>query len=102
MVYGYPGGFFCHFMLTKIRGGVVSWDSFSDVFGGNGKAKFYFIIWRRTPKYYDLLDEKIELETLRKDKNNELKTLNLMTKNHMEKYKDFLNININLEDFSKI
>lgn len=102
VVYAYPGGFFLPFYVDQDKGWSGSWDSFSDVFGGKWKSEILlYHMGVRTPKYYDLLDEKIELETLRKDKNNELKTLNLMTKNHMEKYKDFLNININLEDFSK-
>ena len=100
-VYAYPGAIFMPFYIDQDRGWNGSWDSFSDVFSGNWKTEILlYHMGIRTREYYNLLDEKIELQMEQRDNKRELKTYEAVIKNHTEKYKDYLDINIDIEDFT--
>ncbi|MDU1937224.1 MAG: hypothetical protein E6712_13770 [Clostridium sp.] len=100
-VYAYPGAIFMPFYIDQDKGWTGSWDSFSDVFSGKWKTEvLLYHMGIRTKEYYNLLDEKIELETEQRDNKRQLKTYEDVIKNHTEKYKDYLDINIDIEDFT--
>lgn len=100
-VYAYPGAIFMPFYIDQDRGWSGSWDSFSDVFTGKWKQEILlYHIGVRTKEYYDLLDEKIELEKEQKENKRQLKTYEVVIKNHTEKYKDYLDLNLNTEKFA--
>lgn len=101
-VYAFPGAIFMPFYIDQDKGWSGSWDSFSDIFNGSWKQEILlYHMGIRTPKYYDLLDEKVELEMQKKENKRQESTFNIILKNHIEKYKNYLDINVNLEDFSK-
>lgn len=100
-VYAYPGAIFMPFYIDQDKGWSGSWDSFSDVFSGKWKEEILlYHMGVRTKEYYNLLDEKIELETEQKENKRELKTYEKVIKNHTEKYKSYLDINLELESFT--
>ena len=101
VVYAYPGAIFMPFYIDQDKGWTGSWDSFSDVFSGKWKSEILlYHMGIRTKEYYSLLDEKIQLEIEQKDNKRELKTYETVIKNHTEKYKDYLDINVNIEEFT--
>lgn len=100
VVYAYPGAIFMPFYVDQDKGWSGSWDSFGDVF--NTKWKKEILLYHmgvRTPRYYDLLDEKVELTLTQSEYKREENTLNVVVKKHVEKYKNFLDINIELNNF---
>lgn len=55
------------FYIDQDKGWSGSWDSFSDVFTGKWKPEILlYHMGVRTREYYDLLDEKVELENEQK------------------------------------
>ncbi len=101
VVYAYPGAVFMPFYIDQDKGWTGSWDSFSDVFSGKWKSEILlYHMGIRTKEYYSLLDEKLQLEIEQRDNKRELKTYEAVIKNHTEKYKDYLDININIEEFT--
>lgn len=46
-----------------------------------------------------MLDDKIEFDKEQKDNKRQLKTYEAVIKNYTEKYKDYLDINLNTENF---
>lgn len=101
-VYAYPGAIFMPFYIDQDKGWSGAWDSFSDVFSGNWKSEILlYHMGVRTKEYYDLLDDKIEFEKEQRDNKRQLKTYEAVIKNHTEKYKDYLDINLNTENFAE-
>lgn len=99
-VYAYPGAIFMPFYIDQDKGWSGSWDSFSDVFTGKWKQEILlYHMGVRTKEYYDLLDEKVELENEQRENKRQLKTYEVVIKNHTEKYKDYLDINVDAENF---
>lgn len=101
-VYAYPGAIFMPFYIDQDKGWTGSWDSFGDVF--NGKLRTEILLYHmgiRTEEYYDLLDEKMKLEIEQKENKRELKTYDSVIKSHTEKYKDYLDINVDIENFTE-
>ncbi|MDT8902028.1 hypothetical protein [Anaeroselena agilis] len=102
VVYAYPGAIFMPFYIDQDKGWSGSWDSFSDIFSGNWKQEvLLYHMGVRTPRYYDLLDEKVELEIKQKENKRQENTLNIITKKHIEKYSNYLDINIDLDAFAE-
>lgn len=100
-VYAYPGAIFMPFYIDQDKGWSGSWDSFSDVFTGKWKPEILlYHMGVRTREYYDLLDEKVELENEQKENKRQLKTYEAVIKKHTEKYKDYLDLNLNTENFT--
>lgn len=100
-VYAYPGAIFMPFYIDQDKGWSGSWDSFSDVFTGKWKPEILlYHMGVRTKEYYDLIDEKVELETEQRENKRQLKTYEAVIKNHTEKYKDYLDINLDAEYFA--
>ncbi len=100
--YAYPGGMFMPFYIDQDRGWSGTWDSFSDIIGGDWKKEiFLYHIGIRTPQYYDLLDEKMKIDIEQKENKSQENTLKIIYKNHIEKYQQYLDINVNIEEFSK-
>ncbi len=100
-VYAYPGAIFMPFYIDQDKGWSGSWDSFSDVFTGKWKQEILlYHMGVRTKEYYDLLDEKVELENAQRENKRQLKTYEAIIKNHTEKYKDYLDINVDAENFA--
>ncbi|MDO5292755.1 MAG: hypothetical protein Q4F05_08395 [bacterium] len=100
-VYAYPGAIFMPFYIDQDKGWSGSWDSFGDVFSGSWKSEILlYHMGVRTKEYYDLLDSKIEYDREQKDNKRQLKTYEAVIKKHTEKYKDYLDINLNTEDFA--
>lgn len=100
VIYAYPGAIFMPFYIDQDKGWSGSWDSFNDIF--NAKWKKEILLYHmgvRTPKYYDLLDEKVELELQKSEHIREESTLKTVVKKHVEKYQNYLDINVNLNDF---
>ena len=89
------------FYIDQDKGWSGSWDSFADVFGGKWKQEILlYHMGVRTKEYYELLDEKIELENEQRENKRQLKTYATIIKNHTEKYREYLDINVNTEKFS--
>lgn len=100
-VYAYPGAIFMPFYIDQDRGWSGSWDSFSDVFSGKWKTEILlYHMGVRTKEYYELVTKKIELDIEQQVNKRELKTYEVIVKNHTEKYKDYLDINIDIEKFT--
>lgn len=100
-VYAYPGAIFMPFYIDQDKGWSGSWDSFSDVFSGTWKSEILlYHMGVRTKEYYDLLDDKIEFDKEQKDNKRQLRTYETVIKNHTEKYKDYLDVNLNTENFA--
>lgn len=100
-VYSYPGAIFMPFYIDQDKGWSGSWDSFNDVFSGTWKSEILlYHMGVRTKEYYDLLDDKIEYDKEQKDNKRQLKIYETVIKNHTEKYKDYLDINLNTENFA--
>lgn len=101
-VFAYPGAIFMPFYIDQDKGWSGSWDSFSDIFTGKWKTEILlYHMGIRTKKYYELLDEKINLELEQKEIRRELNTITTIIKNHVEKYKDYMDINISIDKFSE-
>ncbi len=101
-VYAFPGAIFMPYYIDQDKGWSGSWDSFSDVFSGKWKTEvLLYHMGVRTPIYYDLLDEKIEIAQELQESRTQEKTLNSILINHTQKYKDYLDINVNLNNFTK-
>lgn len=100
-VYAYPGAIFMPFYIDQDKGWSGSWDSFGDVFTGKWKPEILlYHMGVRTREYYDLLDEKIELEKQQTENKRQLRTYEAVIKNHTEKYRDYLDLNLNTENFT--
>ena len=100
-VYAYPGAIFMPFYIDQDKGWSGSWDSFGDVFTGKWKTEILlYHMGVRTREYYDLLDEKIELEKQQTENKRQLRTYEAVIKNHTEKYRDYLDLNLNTENFT--
>ena len=102
VVYAYPGAIFMPFYIDQDMGWSGSWDSFSDIFGALWKNEILlYHMGIRNSKYYDLLYEKVELEVQQKENKQQENTLKIIMKNHLEKYKDYLDINVDLNVFAE-
>lgn len=100
-VYAYPGAIFMPFYIDQDKGWSGSWDSFGDVFSGKWKDEILrYHMGVRTKEYYDLSDEKVELECEQRENKRQLKTYSVIIKNHIEQYEKYLDININAEKFA--
>ncbi|WP_339216655.1 hypothetical protein [Ornithinibacillus sp. FSL M8-0202] len=100
VIYAYPGAIFMPFYIDQDKGWSGSWDSFRDIF--NAKWKKEILLYHmgvRTPEYYDLLDERVELEFQKTENNKEEVTLKTVLKKHIEKYNKYLDINLDLNEF---
>lgn len=101
-VYAYPGAIFMPFYIDQDKGWSGSWDSFNDIFSGKWKNEILlYHMGIRTPKYYDLLDEKVDLELKQKENKSKENTVEAIIENHITKYSDFLDINIDLNMFEE-
>lgn len=100
-VYAYPGAIFMPFYIDQDKGWSGSWDSFGDVFTGKWKQEILlYHMGVRTKEYYDLLDEKVELESEQRENKRQLKTYATVIRNHTERYKDYLDINVDTKNFA--
>ena len=100
-VYAYPGAIFMPFYIDQDKGWSGSWDSFADVFTGKWKQEILlYHMGVRTKEYYELLDEKIELENEQRENKRQLKTYETLIKSHTEKYGKYLDINVSAENFA--
>lgn len=100
-VYAYPGAIFMPFYIDQDRGWTGSWDSFGDIFSGKWKEEILlYHMGIRTKEYYNLLEEKIDFDKQQREIKRELRTYETIIKSHTEKYKEFLDININIENFT--
>ncbi|WP_202906115.1 hypothetical protein, partial [Clostridium botulinum] len=100
-IYAYPGAIFMPFYIDQDLGWSGSWDSFSDIFGGKWKEEILlYHMGIRTPEYYKLSEKKIELNNKQKTNKEQLRTLEIILKNQVEKYKKYLDINVDLNDFA--
>lgn len=100
VIIAYPGAIFMPFYIDQDKGWSGSWDSFGDIF--NSKWKKEILLYHmgvRTPEYYDLLDERVDLELQKSENNKEEGTLKTVLKKHIEKYNKYLDINIDLNQF---
>ncbi|MDU6542891.1 hypothetical protein [Clostridium sp.] len=101
-VYAYPGAIFMPFYIDQDKGWSGSWDSFSDIFNGQWKQEvLLYHMGIRTAKYYELLEEKVDLELNNKENKRQENTLKIVLKNHIEKYKGYLDINLDLNTFAE-
>lgn len=101
VVYAYPGAIFMPFYIDQDKGWSGSWDSFGDIFRGAWKNEvLLYHMGIRTSRYYDLLDEKVELEMKLGENKRQENTINLVMKNHLDKYKNYLDINVDLDNFA--
>lgn len=101
-VYAYPGAIFMPFYIDQDKGWSGTWDSFSDIFNGQWKQEvLLYHMGIRTSKYYDLLEEKVDLELNNKENKRQETTLKILLKNHIKKYKGYLDINLDLNTFSE-
>lgn len=102
LIYAYPGAIFMPFYIDQDKGWSGSWDSFNDIFGGAWKKEvLLYHMGVRNPSYYELLDEKVELEIIQKENKRQENTLNILTKKHIEKYNNYLDINMDLNVFAE-
>jgi len=100
--YAYPGAFFMPFYIDQDKGWSGTWDSFADLFNTQWKKEtLLYHLGVRTPKYYELLDERIKLEVDKNDYKVQEKTLGKIYQRHIKKYKDVIDINVNIEDYSE-
>lgn len=101
-VYAYPGAIFMPFYIDQDKGWSGTWDSFSDIFNGQWKQEvLLYHMGIRTSKYYDLLEEKVDLELNNKENKRQETTLKILLKNHIQKYKGYLDINLDLNTFAE-
>lgn len=101
-VYAYPGAIFMPFYIDQDKGWSGAWDSFNDVFSATWKSEILlYHMGVRTKEYYNLLDDKMEFDKEQKVNKRQLKTYEAVIKNHTEKYKDYLDINLNTENFAE-
>lgn len=102
VTYAYPGAIFMPFYIDQDKGWPGSWDSFRDIFTGNWKKEILlYHLGIRTPKYYDLLDDKVDLELQQSENKRQENTLKIIVEKHVDKYKDYLDINVDLNDFEQ-
>lgn len=101
-VNAYPGAIFMPFYVDQDIGWSGKWDSFSDVFSGKWKSEILlYHMGIRTPQYYTLLDEKVDLDIEQKENKRQENTLNTVVKKHVSKYGDYLDINVDLGQFAE-
>ena len=100
VTYAYPGAIFMPFYIDQDKGWAGTWDSFNDIFTGKWKKEILlYHMGVRTPKYYDLLDEKVELELQKGENKRQESTVKIVVKKHVDKYKNYLDINVDLNVF---
>lgn len=100
LVYAYPGAIFMPFYIDQDKGWSGSWDSFKDIFGSKWKTEvLLYHMGIRTPRYYDLLDEKIGIEWKQNENKRKEQTIDTVIKSHIDKYKNYLDINVDLDNF---
>lgn len=101
-IYAYPGAIFMPFYIDQDKGWSGSWDSFSDVFSGKWKEEILlYHMGVRTPDYYELLEDKVDLSSKQKINKEKLAILEIILKNQVEKNKKYLDINIELDNFAE-
>lgn len=100
-IYAYPGAIFMPFYIDQDVGWSGLWNSFNDIFGGKWKEEILlYHLGIRTPEYYKLSEEKIDLNNKQKANKEQENTLEIILKNQVEKYKKYLDINVDLSKFA--
>lgn len=100
-IYAYPGAIFMPFYMDQDVGWSGSWNSFNDIFGGKWKKEILlYHLGIRTPEYYKLSGEKIELNNKQKANKEQANILEIILKNQVEKHKKYLDINVDLNKFA--
>lgn len=101
-VYAYPGAIFMPFYIDQDEGWSGTWDSFRDVFSAKWKEEILlYHMGVRTKEYYALLEEKIDLNTEKNENKRELKTYDTVIKSHTQKYNQYLDISLDIEEFQE-
>lgn len=101
MVYAYPGVIFMPFYIDQDEG-AGTWDSFRDVFSAKWEEEnLLYHMGVRTKEYYVLLEEKIDLNTEKNENKRELKTYDTVIKSHTQKYNQYLDISLDIEEFQE-
>lgn len=101
-VYAYPGAIFMPFYIDQDEGWDGSWDSFRDVFSAKWKEEILlYHMGVRTKEYYELLEEKVDLSNEQNENRREIKTYDAVIKNHTQKYKEYLDISLDIDEFQE-
>lgn len=100
-IYAYPGAVFMPYYIDQDKGWSGSWDSFNDVFGVFWKTEILlYHLGVRTPEYYTLLEEKNILLNEQNENKRRANTYEGLVEKHIEKYNNFLDISININEFA--